>query len=453
MTRCSPHTSSISNEHGQLLSEPVALAWRTFDRVANLTCRVFPAVPILFFGDLAAYRASPLRVVTVGLNPSLHEFPASEPFRRFPLADGNRELSRYLDAMSAYFCTNPYSAWFNSFEPLLNGLGASYYPPTSTTALHTDMCSPVATDPTWSQLDMAHRATLEADGGPLWHVLLEELRPQIVAISVAKAHLERIVFPAISDWEIVHTFTKKANGTPRSRPYEIRARWYDVGGERSLFGFGSAGITPFQLLTDCQKHQTGKILLQQYHRHGIQDEGSAHVVEAALTGSYPGLTNVAAGHGTSDFGFSDAEHLNQRYAEEEIPIEATTPTAVASAEDRYSPGEIPLDAPLVTIKITRASLVAHGSDVYETVRRRWVLGARRLWMLNSTPHHVLAILEKQCIAVYAVGRGAWKPDPKLVNGRQRYYFTGEPANEIVQARYVGKRFSDRSQFPVRAHGF
>jgi len=264
MSRQSPNTASASRERGQLLSNPVALAWQAFDRAADRTCRATPAMPILFFGNLAAYRASPLRVVTVGLNPSLHEFPAGEPFRRFPLADGNREPSRYLDAMSAYFCTDPYSAWFNAFEPLLNGLGASYYTGAASTALHTDICSPVATDPTWSRLDKADRAALEAEGGPLWRILLQELRPQIVAISVAKAHLERIEFAAISDWEVVHTFRRKADGKPRSQPYEIRGRWYDVGGARSLFVFGQAAQKPFGTLADSQKQQAGRMLLEVY---------------------------------------------------------------------------------------------------------------------------------------------------------------------------------------------
>ena len=110
-------------ERGQLLSEPVGLAWQASDRAADRSCRVTPAAPILFFGQLDAFLASPLRVVTVGLNPSLHEFPAGRPFRRFLLAEGNREPFRYLDAMSAYFCADPYSAWFNAFEPLLNGSG------------------------------------------------------------------------------------------------------------------------------------------------------------------------------------------------------------------------------------------------------------------------------------------------------------------------------------------
>ena len=246
------------------LSEQVALAWHAFDRAAGCSWCVTPAAPILFFGDLDTYRASPLRILTVGLNPSRKEFPAAEPFQRFPLAESNREPSRYLDAMSAYFFTDPYRGWFNAFEPLLNGMRASYYGGGASRALHTDICSPVATDPTWSGLDTADRAALQADGVPLWHMLLGELRPQIVAISVAQAHLKRIEFVPRTNWKFIHAFERKADGALRSRPYEIRARWYDIGGERSLFVFGTAALKPFQLLADCQKRKTGELLLKEY---------------------------------------------------------------------------------------------------------------------------------------------------------------------------------------------
>ena len=92
----------------RLLSPSVALAWREFDRASTLPSRVTPAAPILFFGDLNAYRTSPVRVLTVGLNPSLHEFPVDEPFRRFPLACGHRaqDPGRYLDSIGGQ-ASNP----------------------------------------------------------------------------------------------------------------------------------------------------------------------------------------------------------------------------------------------------------------------------------------------------------------------------------------------------------
>lgn len=92
-------------------------------------------------------------------------------------------------------------------------MGTSYYEGGASTALHTDICSPVATDPTWSRLDKSARAILEADGVPLWHMLLEALRPQIVALSVAQAHLERFAFAPMTDWNVVHAFERTAEGT------------------------------------------------------------------------------------------------------------------------------------------------------------------------------------------------------------------------------------------------
>ena len=267
MTPNLPHGTSTANEWRQRLSPSVALAWRAFDRASRLPSRVTPAAPILFFGDLDAYRTSPLRVLTVGLNPSLHEFPNDEPFQRFPSVGGERgqEPGRYLNAMSAYFRTDPYRSWFGAFEPLLNGAGSSYYESEAAcTALHTDICSPVATDPTWSKLPKVDRAALEVDGGPLWDTLLKLLRPQIVALSVARKHLERIEFVPDSEWETVQVFRRTSNGELRRRPYEIFARWYEVGGERSLFVFGQAAQTPFGLLSVKQKIEIGARALKEY---------------------------------------------------------------------------------------------------------------------------------------------------------------------------------------------
>ena len=249
----------------------VTQAWTTFDHVALLPCCVTPAAPILFFGNLPAYRASSLRVVTVALNPSHHEFPTEEPFQRFPLLKDNhgRKPERYLGAMSAYFREDPYREWFQSFEPLLDGLGASYYDGKSaSTALHTEICSPVATDPTWSKLDKTYHKALEKDGGPLFHSLLEALRPQIVVLSVAKDHLKRIKFTPGTDWKTIHAFRDKKDGSPRrDGPYEIRARWYDVSQQPSLFVFGPARTKPLADLTNCRKKEAGGFILKEYRRN------------------------------------------------------------------------------------------------------------------------------------------------------------------------------------------
>lgn len=255
-------------ENRTSLGEVVMGAWHTFKRANALPSRVNPSIPILFFGDLDAYRCSETRVLTVGLNPSLHEFPADSPFRRFPLvAKGTaNEPDRYLDTLSGYFRTDPYSGWFSAFEPLLKGLGASYYKGQPSTALHTDICSPVATDPTWSSLDRATRKALEKDGGPLWHGLLEVLRPQIVILSVAREHLSRIQFKTLSTWEVIHVFERTKDGKPRKRPVRVSARCYEISGEPTLFVFVPAAQTPLGLLGSEQKRETGVISLEAFHR-------------------------------------------------------------------------------------------------------------------------------------------------------------------------------------------
>ena len=155
--------------------------------------------------------------------------------------------------MSAYFRTNPYSSWFAGFEPLLNGVGSSYYTDTAaSTALHTDICSPVATDPTWTKLGSANQAALAADGVPLWHVLVKALRPQIVILSMAKEHLGHIKFMWTSHWETLVVFERTEDDRPRGR-YQVKARWYEVGGELSLFVFGRATQKPFGSMSNNQK--------------------------------------------------------------------------------------------------------------------------------------------------------------------------------------------------------
>ena len=248
------------------LRRAVAAAWRSFKAAASLEARVSPAIPILFFGDLDAYAESQQRVLTVGLNPSLIEFPADNPFRRFPLAeDAHREdQERYLHALSAYFRTKPYKRWFRSFEPLLNGMDASYYVHQTSTALHTDICSPVATDPTWRRLSKADRRVLSDDGRPLWHELLVALRPDVVVLSVAKDHLEHIAFEPLGPWEPVHSFDRKRDGTLRSFAYTVLGCWHLVGNEPALFVFCPASQTPLGSISDDQKRELGAIVADTY---------------------------------------------------------------------------------------------------------------------------------------------------------------------------------------------
>ena len=248
----------------------VASAWAAYER-APISCRVNSSMPILFFGDLRAYQGSPFRVVTVGLNPSRREFPDGSLFERFPGCAGNDPIQseRYLNCLASYFRVNPYRVWFSSYEAVLEGLEASYYPVKPSTALHTDIASPIATNPTWSGLARSDRELLLADGVSMLHELLNALKPHVVLLSIARENRSKIGFvPLAGDWQTLHVFTSTKSGAPRSRPYTVEFRWYEIANHPSLFVFGPAAQKPFGLLSDQQKIQVGE-LAEEAFRKGI----------------------------------------------------------------------------------------------------------------------------------------------------------------------------------------
>jgi hypothetical protein len=83
-----------------------------------------------------------------------------------------------VGALDSYFRSAPYRRWFDQgFERVLNGLSATYYAGFPNAALHTDLLSPLATDPTWgglarepdppSRIDPTRRITKADDLPPM----------------------------------------------------------------------------------------------------------------------------------------------------------------------------------------------------------------------------------------------------------------------------------------------
>ncbi|MCL6455035.1 MAG: hypothetical protein K6T78_15615 [Alicyclobacillus sp.] len=206
----------------------------TYEAVDGPRTFVVPdSLPILYFGDLDAYWASGLRVVTAALNPSDEEFPTKrgDPFERFPAMRGvafcpeeTATVQAYIEALGSYFSTNPLTSWFGnaagdrcgSFEPVLNGLGASYWGERKGmrhTALHTDVISPIATKPTCSGLRQRKMsgcnqtvvAALAERGAPLWRDLMAYLRPDVVLLAVSRADLPAARLPKLDKWREIYT--------------------------------------------------------------------------------------------------------------------------------------------------------------------------------------------------------------------------------------------------------
>jgi hypothetical protein len=247
----------MNSVHGPL-QQLVVDAWSEYASHSTTEYVVHPSIPILYFGDLSGYMASSVRVITAALNPSKAEFPDDDRLRRFALArgvDSEAHEVQYLSALSAYFSDQPYRRWFNSLVPILEGMDASFFPGHRNVALHTDICSPLATDPTWAGLSEPERTRLREAGLKIWHDLVEYLQPDLILLSVAKAHLDVIRFPTVRPAEPIYT-------VPRERPYVSTSRQLRLAsGKVTRLVFGLAAQTPFGLISDQHKRNLGRAVL------------------------------------------------------------------------------------------------------------------------------------------------------------------------------------------------
>lgn len=151
------------------------------------------------------------------------------------------------------------------------------------------------------------------------------------------------------------------------------------------------------------------------HRHGM-DDATAFEVEAALMDAYAGLTNIAGGHGSSDYGAAHAREIIARYAAEPAVFEHGA----------------------LLINVNR---MAAESSLYEATRYAWKIDPKKA----RAAQVILA-------TVQGMIRGAFVADEWLeateqnFPGREavagRWGFVGEEASPPVQALYVGKRVPD-----------
>jgi hypothetical protein len=197
--------------------------------------------------------------VTVGLNPSRREFendptPRFPGMERLPLEQGSEEFYKlYRGVLDNYFRENPYASWFDTFRGLLEGMDCGYYEGSANIALHTDLCSPIATDPTWNGLSKDQQQHLQCGGVELWHRLMEYLRPHAILISVAKPHLPNIRFPVLQQRRVVYTVR-------RENPYQVSQCRLQVGDQSTEVISGRGAQQPFGLVSYLDKLKIGTAL-------------------------------------------------------------------------------------------------------------------------------------------------------------------------------------------------
>jgi len=237
-------------------------AWDIFKIYENCKWLVKPSIPVLYFGDRPSYNKGEIKIVTVALNPSNIEFPFSEPWLRFNEVKQN-EAIKYLETLDNYFKFTPYKRWFSSYENLLLGAGSSYYSGLASNALHTDLGSVLATDPTWRKLDKSTKSKLVPKGVEIWHNLITLLAPDIVILSMAESWIANIKFDKIDDWFNIEKFHVKKDGTTRNKSYDIKGCWYTISeNHKTLIVFAPAANTPLGSITNNQKFFIGKTIRQ-----------------------------------------------------------------------------------------------------------------------------------------------------------------------------------------------
>lgn len=212
-----------------------------------------------------AYQDSEIKIITVGLNPSDKEFREKvddllTTKLRFPYyVNGNG--ASLEKALNSYFEKNPYRQWFNTgFEPILNGMGASYYATAgySCRALHTDICSPWATVPTWSKLPSADQEILIKTGFPEWQELVDELEPDIILFSIPQKYIKMLEIGVFND---LCSFPTTKDGRMRKKPVIIQESIF----KNSLAVFGRTRNIPFGSLGKDQKKELGKNIIDLYY--------------------------------------------------------------------------------------------------------------------------------------------------------------------------------------------
>ncbi|MBW3538996.1 MAG: hypothetical protein KY476_01885 [Planctomycetes bacterium] len=160
------------------------------------------------------------------------------------------------------------------------------------------------------------------------------------------------------------------------------------------------------------------------HRHGM-DEKTASVVEAALIDAYPGLTNIAGGAGSSDFGAMHALEIISRYS---------APPAVFRNK-------------ALLINVNRS---AAETSLYEATRYAWKLKK------SKAEQSEVVLATRQGLIVGAFTPLRWLaataenfPGREPVPGR--YGFEGIDAPHEVKERYIGKRVPDSYRRPGAAN--
>jgi hypothetical protein len=151
------------------------------------------------------------------------------------------------------------------------------------------------------------------------------------------------------------------------------------------------------------------------HRHGM-DDTTAFEVEAALMDTYPGLTNIASGYGTNDYGAMHALEIIRRYSAE--------------------PAVFKHKALLISVNRSAAE-----TSLYEATRYAWKISRRKAMQAEV----ILATLQGLIVGAFVADdwlEATAENFPSRGAAPGRLGFEGHEAPPPLHDLYVGKRVPD-----------
>lgn len=162
-------------------------------------------------------------------------------------------------------------------------------------------------------------------------------------------------------------------------------------------------------------HLAGFQVAHVVHRHGMDDK-TAFEVEAALIDAYPGLTNIVAGAGSSDYGAMHAKEIVARYRAEPAVFQHR----------------------VLLISVNRSATEA---SLYEATRYAWKISKAK-----ATQAEVILATRQGVIVGAFIARDWLEATAANFPGREdvpgRWDFVGQEAPAEASRLYVGKRVPD-----------
>ena len=243
---------------GKKLEALILETWQDFDRLKTLpetaSLIVPDSMPLLWFGDLAAYAQSNVRILTLSKNPSDAEFGQNQRFdklsptalptlsmlanplkRKVAIAVLTENLTAYKSQLNQYFQRNP-NKWFRQLNKFLPVFEAGYAD-ASNVALHADLFTPMATKPVWPGLTKAQQACFDSKIA----ALLDILQPQLLLTSLSQANL-KILLDKIGSGVQIYEALEPGKAAKYVRAYRLPSGLIVVNG-RNFQGTYFGGMT------------------------------------------------------------------------------------------------------------------------------------------------------------------------------------------------------------------